>query len=1294
MASSGEEKEETKEDEVTDSEVVLDLCGRKLKRLDKAPANQAFASALVLDNNQLQNLANLDSYGELERLSIAGNQIVRMYWFARMYSLRILNLPNNNIANIEGMRELAHLIHLNLAGNHLKSIEGLSYSSKLEHLNLAGNYITHINDLSMLKNIKELFLHRNRLGSLYRCSKYLPSSLIILTLSDNNISDLNDLSNLSTLSHLEQFTILNNPALDPIQPTDESGTAVGPLLAFDYRPYVINWCLNLKVLDGYKITPKESLKAEWLYSQGKGRGFQVGEHPALVQYLSGVCLAGGGWGGADLPDDDEKLAKILQLAKQHQHDVRHAANTNGQDNSESSSGRGSRSSSHHDSPATIRRSVSRSASLRRNTAPTRSVSAHRECHRRTHSHSAGTTRKDPGGRGTTGLMHQTPSYHVELSNTLYGGELRTPDTPSLMTQSMDPNILAQLAGTVPKASSTNPIMYLSLGAEQMSHTLGLETAQSCDNISNNQSGGQHMATQHVDSNRSQQQQGGGPSTMNNMAQSMGAEELKRVLGLCADPMTQSLGPEQLSRKLGLPVIDNNARNSSLTNGEVAEWPERMIHPTAHHNQPRPTTLFAQENDNNMPLDDVGQPDGSSQLSGSTSFVPAPESIMSPEFQSGLMSRPAAPQSAPTYTLTQQRGQQNHQYQPSGPAVAAVGRSNSVSRRPPPSIRPASAPHSSPKTTNRTSVGRPRTSPMKSPAPGDAGRGSPPRTHRSSNHSSGSQASPPTLPKPKPSPRPTQRSTRSTSADTQGLSSRRKKVPSPSACYSDAESDNTDSEVSVSKLQTIKSIAAERKQTERRDRETLQSSHTYNPDKYKGPGDTRRSSGRNVSFSCADASAVRRSSNSSGGSSGSNSDQVRTAAAITLQRYWRGYHTRNQDPNASKIRDDIRHTRAEKHIQYLTEKLHTTEVSLERERRLRHMQLDAIRTLWREIQKLHATKKDGVTTPGTPMTPLTPLTPLTVRDGLTMGREFGSSSANKTQADPAFPNNSNNNNSSKQESTKDSSKQGDSSNHGSSSNHYSEESVNELQVFCSSLQGQVTELHESLSMVTQVMNAFCNLPGSQNLLSMSQSSGSGVEGGGESPPVGGVTALHPSSQVPLSESVTSLTTSIRALTTSIVKSPSTGKGGAGNGGRGAAATAEVTGATRVSGDEDSNLDQGSCSEEPTVVISSEQQVNTTDQPQDMATSRTSLVSMDQNSTALDASTLSVDSTEGCDADHTGRDEPELSESSQSSLSGGSLSGSNSGPASGGGSSNARPAGPLRPSSLPVPRPHTPCASGTS
>ena len=50
-------------------EVVLDLSGHKLSKLEKAPSNRAFATALVLDDNCLQNLTNLDSYGELQRVS-------------------------------------------------------------------------------------------------------------------------------------------------------------------------------------------------------------------------------------------------------------------------------------------------------------------------------------------------------------------------------------------------------------------------------------------------------------------------------------------------------------------------------------------------------------------------------------------------------------------------------------------------------------------------------------------------------------------------------------------------------------------------------------------------------------------------------------------------------------------------------------------------------------------------------------------------------------------------------------------------------------------------------------------------------------------------------------------------------------------------------------------------------------------------------------------------------------------------------------------------------------------------
>lgn len=84
---------------------------------------------------------------------------------------------------------------------------------------------------------------------------------------------------------------------------------------FDYRPFVLNWCMTVKVIDGFVVNPIESLKAEWLYSQGRGRQFRVGEQVELARYLSSVCPMT----GETLENEDErKLRLILSKAQQHQ----------------------------------------------------------------------------------------------------------------------------------------------------------------------------------------------------------------------------------------------------------------------------------------------------------------------------------------------------------------------------------------------------------------------------------------------------------------------------------------------------------------------------------------------------------------------------------------------------------------------------------------------------------------------------------------------------------------------------------------------------------------------------------------------------------------------------------------------------------------------------------------------------------------------------------------------------------------------------------------------------------------
>lgn len=63
------------------------------------------------------------------------------------------------------------------------------------------------------------------------------------------------------------------------------------------------------------VNPIESLKAEWLYSQGRGRQFRIGEQAALSRYLSSVCPLS----GEVLENENErKLRLILSKAQQHQ----------------------------------------------------------------------------------------------------------------------------------------------------------------------------------------------------------------------------------------------------------------------------------------------------------------------------------------------------------------------------------------------------------------------------------------------------------------------------------------------------------------------------------------------------------------------------------------------------------------------------------------------------------------------------------------------------------------------------------------------------------------------------------------------------------------------------------------------------------------------------------------------------------------------------------------------------------------------------------------------------------------
>ncbi|XP_043643974.1 centrosomal protein of 97 kDa [Drosophila teissieri] len=291
-------------DESGEEKHILNLSKQKLKKVPKQDDAHSIRQ-LILDDNELQKIDNIDSYLKIETLSLARNQLLRMYGVCRLHCLRELNLSFNGILSIEGLKECIHLRVLNLEGNNIKTIEHLNMNVNLECLNLAENSIGSISDMSYLRNLKELYLHGNRLTHLRQCDKCLPTSLETLTLAKNSINDLNEICTLSHLSNLLSISIADNPCV----------TMTNSLDGFDYRPFVLNWCMSLKYIDGFVVDPIESLKAEWLYSQGRGRQFRVGEQSGLAKYLSSVCPL---VGKALENENDRKLRLILSKAQHHQ----------------------------------------------------------------------------------------------------------------------------------------------------------------------------------------------------------------------------------------------------------------------------------------------------------------------------------------------------------------------------------------------------------------------------------------------------------------------------------------------------------------------------------------------------------------------------------------------------------------------------------------------------------------------------------------------------------------------------------------------------------------------------------------------------------------------------------------------------------------------------------------------------------------------------------------------------------------------------------------------------------------
>lgn len=175
--------------------------------------------------------------------------------------------------------------------------------------------------------------------------------------------------------------------------------------------------MSVKVIDGYAVNPIESLKAEWLFSQGKGRSFRVGEQQGLAQYLSQTCPLSG---EALENENERKLRLILSKAQQHQRQLQEESPT-GSPNNSPSTNRRKGPVSRIQSPR-----VSRLSGQHHHRPVTADAIMSNSFH--------GTTTSSPSHNDS----HNHSSHLLDMTKSLI--ENFTSDT--LMTQSLDPAILA------------------------------------------------------------------------------------------------------------------------------------------------------------------------------------------------------------------------------------------------------------------------------------------------------------------------------------------------------------------------------------------------------------------------------------------------------------------------------------------------------------------------------------------------------------------------------------------------------------------------------------------------------------------------------------------------------------------------------------------------------------------------------------------------------------------------------------------------------------------------------------
>ena len=173
-------------------------------------ADPGLESAMRTALNQPQGLLDTAAFLSLRELDAAGLGIKNLQGIGIAANLRRLVLDYNQLSDLAPLASLVHLRYLELSQNRIQDILSLAHLGALEILDLSANQIEDVAPLADLENLTHLDLDSNEIEDLSPLVGL--GNLSVLNLDNNKVHDISSLFGLRRLRNLE---LSGNPLSDP-----------------------------------------------------------------------------------------------------------------------------------------------------------------------------------------------------------------------------------------------------------------------------------------------------------------------------------------------------------------------------------------------------------------------------------------------------------------------------------------------------------------------------------------------------------------------------------------------------------------------------------------------------------------------------------------------------------------------------------------------------------------------------------------------------------------------------------------------------------------------------------------------------------------------------------------------------------------------------------------------------------------------------------------------------------------------------------------------------------------------